>query len=78
MNQISKHKQKEVVKHNFTASVKVSFSVTPTRLAVGLEAKKSSSETQIRPCFAIMQNFGSPVSFPLGKDFGIYLKASLM
>ena len=27
----------------------VSFFVTPTRLAVGLEAKKSSSDDQIRP-----------------------------
>jgi hypothetical protein len=42
----------------------VSFFVTLTRLAVGLEAKKSSAYFTLRPVFyAVAQNFGFPAPF---------------
>jgi len=49
----------------------------PTRLAVGLEAKKSSSEIQMRPAFCFPQNFGSPVLFFMENTFGDLVCVSL-
>jgi len=46
----------------------------PARLAVGLEAKKSSPDSnQMRPIFAKSEDFGSPVLFAVN-NFGFEFK----
>ena len=63
---LASQKQKEVVKHTFhnlskTASCPSSF--LPARLAVGLEAKKSSPNNSDTPPSCSSQNIGSPACF---------------
>jgi hypothetical protein len=61
------------VKHTPTTSfaIRCPPSLTPARLAVGLEAKKSSSVLQMRPVSCIKQNLWFPrVNAAAGDHFG--------
>src|SRR5829696_4724875 len=56
-------RRREVCEVHFTTSrrrVSCPSSLMPTRLADGLEAKKSSPVDQMRPCFATPQNLWFP------------------
>jgi len=46
--------------HTFCGNFFVSFFVTLTKLAVGLEAKKSSARFALRPVFIYLINFWFP------------------